>query len=91
MVKYQGEFSFMRNGELYAVGEILVNRNNFKQGTVINIKENNNNENKETEAVNLKYEDGTEERLTVSNVSRLLLEVDPKPDINNLNESWDLS
>ena len=91
MVKYQGEFDFMRNGELYAVGEILVNRNNFKQGTVIDIKENNDNEKKETEAVNLKYEDGSEEWLAVGNVSRLLLETDPKPNTINLNEDWDLS
>ena len=89
MVKYQGEFDFMKNGETYTVGEILVNRNNFKQGTVISIVENE--DNKETEAVNLKYEDGSEEWLAAGNVSRLLLETDPKPNTINLNESWDLS
>ena len=43
MVKYQGEFDFMKNGETYTVGEILVNRNNFKQGTVVSIVENEDN------------------------------------------------
>ena len=39
MVKYQGEFSFMKNGEKYVVGEVLVNRNSFRQVTVMNIVE----------------------------------------------------
>ena len=84
---YQGEFSFMRNGEKYVVGEVLVNRNNFRQGTVMNIVEG---DNKETEAVNLQYEDGSAEWISVSNVSRLLLETDPKPKSTNLNEDWSL-
>ena len=84
MVKYQGEFSFMKNGEKYVVGEVLVNRNSFRQGTVMNIVEDDNNQ---TEAVNIQYEDSSTEWITVSNVSRLLLETDPKPNSTNLNES----
>lgn len=83
MVKYQGEFSFMKNSEQYIVGEVLVNRNSFRQGTVMDIVEDGN---KTTEAVNLQYEDGSTEWVTVSNVSKLLLETDPKPNSTNLNE-----
>jgi hypothetical protein len=89
---YQGEFSFMNNGEKYVVGEVLVNRTNFKQGTVVRIIEDD--ENNQTDAVSLQYEDGSTEWVSTSGVSRLLLETDPKPNSTNLNEDpkayWNL-
>ncbi|HIJ11851.1 TPA: hypothetical protein HA278_07370 [Candidatus Woesearchaeota archaeon] len=71
------------NENQYALGEALVNRNNLKMGNVVNSAES---QEGITESVEIKYADGTKEWVSVSDVSRLLLEVDPKVESPNLFE-----
>jgi hypothetical protein len=71
------------NENQYDLGEALVNRNNLKMGNVVNSAES---QEGITESVEIKYADGTKEWVSVSDVSRLLLEVDPKVESPNLFE-----
>tara|TARA_R100000900_G_scaffold125781_1_gene100333 strand:+ start:170 stop:400 length:231 start_codon:yes stop_codon:yes gene_type:complete len=56
---------------MYNVGEMVVNRDSYKQGQVSEINES-------EQKVQIRYEDGSSQWVDVSNVSKLLLEVDPK-------------
>ena len=85
MKQYQKEFSFMNDGIKYNNGETLINRNNLRQGIVVDLKED---DAGNTERVKIQYDDGISEWVSSNSVSKLLLETDPKPQTNNLNEDW---
>ena len=83
MNQYQKEFSFMNDGIQYNNGEMIVNRNNLRQGVVLeSLVDDAGN----TERVKIQYDDGISEWISSGSVSKLLLETDPKPQTNNLNE-----
>ena len=71
------------NNNQYDLGEALVNRKNLKMGLVINSA---GSDAGIVESVEIKYQDGTKEWVSVSDVSRLLLETDPQPGTLNLFE-----
>ena len=56
---------------MYNIGEMVVNRDSYKQGQVSEINEN-------EQKVQIRYEDGSSQWVDVSSVSKLLLEVDPQ-------------
>ena len=88
MNQYQKEFSFMNDGIQYNNGEMIVNRNNLRQGVVLeSLVDDAGN----TERVKIQYDDGISEWSSSGSVSKLLLETDPKPQTNNLNEDWNLT
>jgi hypothetical protein len=88
MNQYQKEFSFMNAGIQYNNGEMIVNRNNLRQGVVLeSLVDDAGN----TERVKIQYDDGISEWISSGSVSKLLLETDPKPQTNNLNEDWNLT
>jgi len=60
---------------MYSIGEMVVNRDSFKQGHVSEINEN-------EQKVEIKYEDGSTQWVDLSSVSKLLLEVDPRTNPN---------
>ena len=79
----QGEFDFMKNG--ISMGELIINQQNLRQGTVSNwLADDNGN----IENVEILYEDGIKDWIPYGSVSKLLLETDPKPNTNMLNEDW---
>jgi len=61
---------------MYSIGEMVVNRDSFKQGQVSQINES-------EKKVQIQYEDGSTQWVDVSNVSKLLLEVDPRTNPEN--------
>jgi hypothetical protein len=78
----QEEFDFMENG--ISIGELVVNKQNLRQGTVSDWTD----EEGKINSVQLLYEDGIKDWIPYSSVTKLLLETDPKPKANNLNEDW---
>tara|TARA_Y100000004_G_scaffold142116_1_gene161617 strand:+ start:253 stop:498 length:246 start_codon:yes stop_codon:yes gene_type:complete len=58
----------------YNIGENVVNRNTFKNGVVESIST------EDPNKVLVSYLDGFQEWVDCSSLSKLLLEVDPKPD-----------
>ena len=76
----------MNDGILYNNGDMIVNRNNLRQGVVVeSLVDDAGN----TERLKIKYDDGISEWIPPSAASILLLETDPtQPDHNNLNEDW---
>ena len=57
---------------MYNIGEQIVVRTNFKIGVVVSL-----NEQKET--AEIRYEDGSNNWVSISDITKLLLETDPKP------------
>ena len=80
----QMEFDFMKDNYSFQIGESVVNRENLKGGRVIDSTL----DDTGSEAVKIEYADGMVEWVFVDKVSKLLLETDPKPNTNNLNEDW---
>ena len=88
MNQYQKEFSFMNDGIQYNNGEMIVNKNNLRQGVVLESLVDDAGNKKR---VKIQYDDGISEWISSGSVSKLLLETDPKPQTNNLNEDWNLT
>ena len=63
--------------ETYDLGESVVHRNTGKMGEVVDAAEST--EDGTTESVKIKYEDGSTDWHSVSEVSKMLYETDPTP------------
>ena len=61
----------------YDLGESVVHRNSKKMGRVVDAADSS--EDGTTESVKIQFEDGTTEWHSVSEVSKMLYETDPKP------------
>tara|TARA_Y100000593_G_C4057614_1_gene212824 strand:- start:49 stop:330 length:282 start_codon:yes stop_codon:yes gene_type:complete len=83
MNRKQGEFDFMKNG--ITMGELIINQQNLRQGTVADWASD---DDGNIEHVEILYEDGIKDWIPYGVVSKLLLETDPKPNTNVLNEDW---
>jgi hypothetical protein len=59
----------------YELGEAVVNRDTLRVGTVVDAADST--EDGTTESVEIQYEDGGKEWVSINAVSKLLLEVDP--------------
>jgi len=67
----------------YTIGESVVNKNNMRMATVVDATDNDG----ETDSIKIQYlDDGNVEWVFSDKVTKLLLEVDPKPNNTNLNE-----
>ena len=69
----------------YEIGESVVNGNTFKTGRVVDAADA---DDGSTESVKLEYEDGAVEWVTTTYIKKLLLETDPQPKTEYLNEDW---
>jgi len=71
----------------YEIGESVVNSDTFKTGRIIDATDL---DDGSTEAVRVEYQDGIIEWVSADHVKKLLLETDPHPKTEYLNEEWDL-
>jgi hypothetical protein len=71
-------------GETYNLGESVVHRGSQKMGKVVDAAEST--EDGTTESVEIQFEDGSKEWHSISEVSRMLYEVEPKQGNNFLTE-----
>tara|TARA_R110000824_G_scaffold314345_1_gene501198 strand:+ start:3028 stop:3252 length:225 start_codon:yes stop_codon:yes gene_type:complete len=71
------------NNTQWQIGESVVIRNTHQQGTVINSETNNQGI---SESVQIQYKDGSSEWVSINDVSKLLVEVEPKSDKKFLSE-----
>jgi len=62
--------------ETYNLGESVVHRGSKKLGTVVDAADST--EDGSTESIKIKFEDGTSEWHSISEVSKMLYETDPK-------------
>jgi hypothetical protein len=62
-------------------GEKVVLKDNLSYGLVLETKD---------DQVLVQTEDGLKQWVSTSSVLKLLLETDPNPNCNNLNEKWDI-
>ena len=67
----------------WQIGESVVVRNTHQQGKVINASDN---EKGITENVQVQYKDGSSEWIPGNNISKLLVEVEPRSDKKFLSE-----
>ena len=67
------------------IGEQIVNRQNMRQGTISDWTKD---DSGIVEHVQIRYEDGTEDWIDYGSVAKLLLETDPRPDAQQLNDNW---
>ena len=70
--------------ETYELGESVVHRGSQKMGKVVDAAEST--EDGTTESVKIRFEDGSTDWHSVSEVSRMLYETDPTPDTTFLND-----
>ena len=70
--------------ETYNLGESVVHRGSQKMGKVVDAADST--ENGTTESVKIQFEDGSTEWHSISEVSRMLYEVEPKQDNKFLTE-----
>ena len=63
------------NNTQWQIGESVVIRNTHQQGTIINSETNNQGI---FENVHIQYKDGSSEWVSINNISKLLVEVEPK-------------
>jgi hypothetical protein len=70
--------------ETYDLGESVVHRGSQKMGKVVDAAEST--EDGTTESVKIRFEDGSTDWHSVSEVSRMLYETDPTPDTTFLND-----
>ena len=74
----------MTMSETYELGESIVHRNTGKMGEVVDAADST--EDGTTESIKIKFEDGSTEWHSVSEVSRMLYEVEPKEESNFLGD-----
>ena len=70
--------------EKYDLGESVVHRNSKKMGKVVDAADST--EDGSTESVKVQFEDGSIEWHSIGEVSKMLYEVEPKPDSNFLSD-----
>ena len=71
---------------IFTIGESVVNTNSYRTGKIMDATAT---DSGDTESVQIQYDsDGTVEWVFVDKVAKMLLETDPKPNTNNLNENW---
>jgi len=75
----QMEFDFMDDCGKYNIGESVVNRQNLMTGRIVSVR---------GSSVEVRYVDGSKEWISEDDATKLLLEIDPKPNKRNLNENW---